>query len=161
MGSIKSVFFQPKTEDFVLSTSTEKLANIERVLEAINEKLERLESRHSEYLTSIHKKEQLLEEIHHFFIDKVGSFLENSAFCPLEESLRKFEENIEENEVFRCHKAIRKEEKGEILKEKMKKRKHSARLEIARMSLKEEKLFGNLESLKKAEETPIKYSENI
>ena len=77
-------------------------------------------------------------------------------------NLEEFKENQEKEEIelIKNSKAIKKVEKHQILKEKILKRKHSTRLELARISVKQEKIFGNLENItRNQEKTPIKLSE--
>ena len=163
MGCIKSSLFFPK-QNFLIDLNN-KLSELSKVLVLINSRLDQLESTTYQYLTSIHQKDKLLEEIKTFLDEKTDFILETPNLSTLN-SLKKLQELNEngEIEIINHSKAIKKEEKHEILKERIRKRKHSARLEMARISVKEEKIFGNLEHLvtKKEEiDSVIKLSENL
>ena len=151
MGLVQSIFAR-----FQKVPTQKELDDIKSILSSINEKLEKIEARDSEYLTSIHKKEEFIEETQKFF----KLLTENIDQNNLEDSLKRYESKSGETENFKCMKhGIEKQEKNEILMNKIRNRRHSSILEAARISVKEEKLFGNLDGLRKKKESPVMHVE--
>lgn len=149
MGCIKSSLFCKK-KDFVIDLN-EKLTTLSHAFESLSAKIEQMESITSKNLTTIHQRMALLEKLMDIE-EKIAPFLQKPHCL---KSAKKIQEIYEKTEGEIIKKSIKKEEKNELLKGRIKKQKHSVKLEWARKNLKEEKIFGNLESLiiKKEENT--------
>lgn len=136
MGSIKSLLFSPFSyENTEIAAINNKLEEISQAVKAINSHLELLESTNDQYLTSIHQKDKVIEQIQAFLDEKTFLFSFNG---------RELENR---SDVIRQSKPIKKEEKHAILKERIQKRKHSEKFEKARFSVKEGRVFENLDEL--------------
>lgn len=156
MGAIKSSLCSKK-KDLLLEVN-HKLSEISQAIKQINSRLDELEATKHQYLTSIHQKEEILQKIEIFLEEKASVLTKrNLQNISVLESLENLENNNNYSEIITQSKSIKKQEKHSGLKQRIIRRKHSEKFEKARNSVKEEKIFGNLENLhSKDEESPIK-----
>lgn len=151
MGAIKSSLCSKK-KDLLLEVNN-KLSEISQAIKQINSRLDELEATNHQYLTSIHQKEEILQQIQIFLEEKTDVLTKyNLHNISVLESLENIEKNNNHSEIIDQSKSIKKLEKHSGLKQRITRRKHSEKFEKARNSVKEVKIFGNLENFHSPEE---------